>query len=67
VLGSRPATPERVARLTAFGERFDDDTHYTTLYLGDFTGREVKRHVRRAIAECLLRRDAPTAAEWPSD
>src|SRR5262249_58438706 len=67
VLGSRPATPERVARLTAFGERFEDDTHYTTLYLGDFTGREVKRHVRRAIAESLLHRDAPTAAEWPSD
>lgn len=65
VLGSRPATPERTARLIAFGERFQDDEHYTTLYLGDFTGRKVKRHVRRALAESLLRRDAPAAADWP--
>ena len=67
VLGNCPATPERVARLVAFGERFKDDEHYTTLYLGDFTGREVKRQVRRAIAESLLRRDAPQAVEWPRD
>jgi len=64
VLGSRPATPERIARLVAYGNRFKDDEHYTTLYLGDFTGEEIKRAVRRAIAESLLRRDAPEAAEW---
>lgn len=64
VLGDRPATAERVERLIAFGERFGDDEHYTTLYLGDFTGRDVKRHVRRSIAESLLRRDAPAAVEW---
>lgn len=67
VLGARPATAERVRRLIAFGERFEDDEHYTTIFLGDFTGREVKRHVRRAIAESLLRRDAPETAEWPHD
>jgi hypothetical protein len=67
VLGGRPATADRVERLIAFGNRFADDEHYTTLHLGDFTGREVKRHVRRAIAESLLLRDAPTAAAWSSD
>lgn len=67
VLGDRPATPERVRRLLAFGERFKNEEHYTTFYLGDFTGREIKRHVRRAIAESLLRREAPEAAEWPKD
>ena len=67
VLGSRPATDERVKRLVAFGQRFDNEEHYTTLFLGDFTGREVKRHVRRAIASSLLCRDAPDAAGWPKD
>jgi hypothetical protein len=67
VLGNRPATAARVRRLIAFAERFKDDEHYTTLYLGDFTGREVKRHVRRAIANSLLLRDAPDAADWPRE
>lgn len=67
VLGSQPATPERLRRMLAFGARFNDETHYTTLYLGDFTGREVKRHVRRALAGSLLRRDAPEAAAWPGE
>jgi hypothetical protein len=67
VLGSRPATPERITRLVAFGERFADDEHYTTLYLGDFTGRDVKRAVRRAIAESLVWRDAPEVVEWPKE
>jgi len=67
VLGDRPATPERIARLIAFGHRFADDEHYTTLYLGDFTGRDIKRAVRRALAESLLLRDAPDAAEWPKE
>jgi len=66
-LGDRPATPERIARLIAFGHRFADDEHYTTLYLGDFTGRDIKRAVRRALAESLLLRDAPDAAEWPKE
>jgi hypothetical protein len=65
VLAGRPATPARIQRLLVFGRRFADDTHYTTLYLGDFTGRDVKRAVRRAIAESLLRRDAGEAADWP--
>lgn len=67
VLANRPATDERVQRLIEFGRRFDDETHYTTLYLGDFSGRDVKRAVRRAVAESLLRRDAPEAANWPRD
>lgn len=67
VLGGQAATPERIERLTAFGNRFADDEHYTTLYLGDFTGRDVKRHVRRAIAESLIRRDAPAVVEWPKE
>lgn len=67
VLGSRPATSERVARLIAFAKRFDDEEHYTTLYLGDFTGRDVKRHVRRAIANGLLHRDAPVVTTWPKE
>ncbi len=66
-LALRPATAERVARLTAFGARFQDGEHYTTLYLGDFTGKDVKRLVRRAIAESLLQRDAPEAAGWQMD
>ncbi len=64
-LATRPATPERVARLIAFAQRFNDDEHYTTLYLGDFTGRDVKRLVRRALAESLLRRHAPESVPWP--
>ena len=67
VLASRPATATRVERLIAFGRRFEDTAHYTTLLLGDFTGRDVKRVVRRAIAESLLRRDAPEAAGWPRE
>ncbi|MGD9890380.1 MAG: hypothetical protein AB7R89_07500 [Dehalococcoidia bacterium] len=67
VLAGRPATSDRVERLVAFGNRFADEEHYTTLHLGDFTGREVKRHVRRTIAESLLLRDAPDAAAWSSD
>ena len=63
-LGARAATPARIDRLVAFAERFEDDRHYTTLLLGDFTGRDVKRAVRRALAESLLRRDAPRAAGW---
>jgi hypothetical protein len=65
-LAARPATPERIQRLIAYAECFADDEHYTTLYLGDFTGREVKRHVRRAIAESLIRRDAPAIVPWPN-
>jgi hypothetical protein len=65
VLAGRPATAARTERLLAFGKRFADDTHYTTLYLGDFTGRDVKRAVRRTIVESLLRRDAAEAADWP--
>lgn len=67
VLAKRPATAGHVTRLIDFGGRFNDNEHYTTLYLGDFTGREVKRHVRRAIAESLLRREAPEVIEWPRD
>jgi len=67
VLAARPATAGRIDRLTAFGKRFEDATHYTTLLLGDFTGRDVKRVIRRAIAESLLRRDAPDTADWPRE
>ena len=57
----------RIDRLIAFGTRFEDATHYTTLLLGDFTGRDVKRVIRRTIAESLLRRDAPDTAGWPRE
>ena len=67
VLAARPATAARIDRLIAFGKRFEDATHYTTLLLGDFTGRDVKRVIRRAIAESLLRRDAPDTAGWPRE
>jgi len=67
VLAARPAAPARIERLIAVGKRFEDDTHYTTLLLGDFTGKDVKRIIRRAIAESLLRRDAPDAAAWPRE
>lgn len=67
VLATRPATEDRIARLIAFAQRFVDEQHYTTLYLGDFTGRDLKRHVRRTLAESLLRRDAPPAAAWSTD
>ena len=67
VLATRPARADRIERLVAFGGRFDDATHYTTLFLGDFTGRDVKRVIRRAIAESLLRRDAPAVAGWPRE
>ena len=67
VLAARPAPAGRVDRLIAFGERFEDAAHYTTLLLGDFTGRDVKRVIRRAIAEGLLRRDAPAAVAWPRE
>jgi len=67
VLGARPAQAARIDRLIAFGERFEDAEHYTTVFLGDFTGRDVKRLIRRAIAESLLRRDAPAAAGWPRE
>jgi len=67
VLAARPATAARIDRLTAFGKRFEDATHYTTLLLGDFTGRDVKRVIRRAIAESLLRRDAADTADWPRE
>ena len=67
VLAARPATAARIDRLIAFGTRFEDATHYTTLLLGDFTGRDVKRVIRRAIAESLLRRDAPDTAGWPRE
>jgi len=67
VLGARPATAARIHRLAAFGQRFEDATHYTTLLLGDFTGRDVKRVIRRALAESLLRRDAPDATGWPRE
>ena len=66
-LGAQPATAARVERLLAVGRRFDDDTRYATLLLGDFTGRDVKRAVRRAIAESLLRRDAQDAVSWPRE
>lgn len=65
VLASRPATPERIGRLLAFGRRFEDSTRYATLHLGDFTGRDVKQAVRRTLAEGLLRREAPEAVDWP--
>ena len=67
VLADRPATPERVERLIAFGNRFDDDTRYATLLLGDFSGVDVKRAVRRAVAESLLRRHASGIAAWPRE
>src|SRR5262245_43393025 len=67
VLASRPATAARIARRIAFAKRFEDDTHFTTLLLGDYTGRDVKRAVRRAIAESLLRRDAADALAWPPE
>jgi hypothetical protein len=67
VLAARPATTARIHRLIAFGNRFEDAAHYTTLLLGDFTGRDVKRLIRRAIAEALVRRDAPDAAGWPRE
>lgn len=67
VLAARPATAERIGRLAKIGERFDDATRYTTLVLGEFTGRDVKRVLRRAIAESLLRRDASAVAGWPRD
>lgn len=66
-LATRPATPERVARLIAFAQRFNDDEQYTTPYLGHFTGRDVKRLVRRAVAESLLRRHAPEVVSWPRE
>src|SRR5215470_16881100 len=49
VLAARPAVADRIERLIAFGARFEDATHYTTLLLGDFTGKDVKRVIRRAI------------------
>jgi hypothetical protein len=67
VLAARAATAGRIDRLIAFGKRFEDTAHYTTLLLGDFTGRDVKRVLRRAIAESLLRRDAPDTAGWPHE
>jgi len=67
VIASRPVPPPFIDRLIAFGKRFEDETHYTTIYLGDFTGRDVKRVIRRAIAEALVRRDAPDAMDWPHD
>jgi hypothetical protein len=67
VLGGRPATEDGIRRLVAFAERFDDDTKYATLMLGEFTGRDVKGAVRRTLAESLLRRDAPAAATWPRE
>ena len=67
VLSTRPLTPERLDRLLSFAGRFSDNERYTTLYLGDFSGRDVKRIVRRAIAEGLLRREAPAAADWPRE
>lgn len=67
VLARRPVTDTQIDRLIAFGGRFSNEEHYTTLYLGDFTGRDIKRHVRRAIAEGLLRRDAAEVVEWPRD
>ena len=65
VVATRPLAPTTIDRLLVFGRRFGDETHYTTLLLGDFTGRDVKRATRRAIGESLLRRDAPAAVEWP--
>lgn len=67
VLAARPATAARIDRLIAFGKRFEDATHYTTIFLGDFTGLDVKRVLRRAVAESLLRRDAPDTADWPRE
>jgi hypothetical protein len=67
VLGSRPATPDRIRRLVAFANRFDDEAQYTTLTLGGFTGHDVKRAVRRTLAEGLLRRDAAEAVSWPRE
>ena len=64
-LASRPLAPAAIDRLLAFGRRFADEPHYTTLRLGDFTGRDVKRAVRRALAEGLLCREAAEAADWP--
>lgn len=63
-IATRPLAPATIDRLLAFGRRFADETHYTTLLLGDFTGRDVKRAVRRALAEGLLRRDAGEATDW---
>jgi hypothetical protein len=65
VVATRPLAPATIDRLLAFGRRFADETHFTTVMLGDFTGRDVKRAVRRALAEGLLRRDAADAVDWP--
>ena len=43
-------------RGASFANRFDDEAQYTTLMLGGFSGRDVKRAVRRTLAEGLLRR-----------
>jgi hypothetical protein len=67
VLAERPATAERIGRLIAFGERFDDEAQYSTLMLGHFTGRDVKRAVRRTLAESLIRRDAAPVVSWPRE
>ena len=64
-LAARPLAQAAIDRLLAFGRRFADDAHYTTVLLGDFTGADVRRAVRRAVAESLLRRDAPEAPDWP--
>jgi hypothetical protein len=64
-LAARALPPPAIERLLAFGRRFADDAHFTTVLLGDFTGRDVKRAVRRAVAEALLRREAPESADWP--
>jgi hypothetical protein len=67
-IARRPVSEATVARLLDFGRRFEDDRPYSTLYPGsDFTGRDVKRAVRRALAEGLLRRHAAGAEDWPRD
>src|SRR5262245_3096449 len=67
VIAGGPVTADRIERPVACARRFEDGTHYTTLVLGDFTGRDVKRVIRRAIAESLIIRDAPDAAGWPRE
>ena len=67
VLAARPATAARIRPADRLRQALRGRTHYTTLLLGDFTGRDVKRVIRRAIAESLLRRDAADTADWPRE
>jgi len=59
VLAARPAAGARIGRRIAFGNRFEDATRYTSLLLGAFTGRDVKRVIRGD------RREPPASRRTP--